>query len=105
MVATNFRRSATNRRSCSCSRPSTRSTALSDFVSLHPIGFRDDLIDAISRLPKLTEHVHLPVQSGSNKILKAMHRPYAAEKYIDLVGQIRRARHGIAITTDLIVGF
>ena len=75
------------------------------FTSPHPIGFRDDLIDAISRLPKLAEHVHLPLQSGSNKILKAMHRAYTAEKYFDLVGRIRRARNGIAITTDIIVGF
>ena len=75
------------------------------FTSPHPIGFRDDLIDAISRLPKLAEHVHLPLQSGSNKILKAMHRAYTAEKYVDLVRRIRRARYGIAITTDIIVGF
>jgi tRNA-2-methylthio-N6-dimethylallyladenosine synthase len=75
------------------------------FTSPHPIGFRDDLVDAISRLPKLAEHVHLPLQSGSNKILKAMHRAYTAEKYLHLVERIRRARHGIAITTDIIVGF
>ena len=75
------------------------------FTSPHPIGFRDDLVDAISRLPKLAEHVHLPLQSGSNKILKAMHRAYTAEKYLDLVERIRRARKGIAITTDIIVGF
>jgi tRNA-2-methylthio-N6-dimethylallyladenosine synthase len=75
------------------------------FTSPHPIGFRDDLVDAISRLPKLAEHVHLPLQSGSNKILKAMHRAYTAEKYLDLVERIRRARKGIAITTDVIVGF
>jgi tRNA-2-methylthio-N6-dimethylallyladenosine synthase len=75
------------------------------FTSPHPIGFRNDLIDAISRLPKLAEHVHLPLQSGSNKILKAMHRAYTAEKYVDLVRRIRRARYGIAITTDIIVGF
>jgi tRNA-2-methylthio-N6-dimethylallyladenosine synthase len=75
------------------------------FTSPHPIGFRDDLIDAISRLPKLAEHVHLPLQSGSNKILKAMHRAYTAEKYLDLVERIRRARNGVAITTDIIVGF
>jgi tRNA-2-methylthio-N6-dimethylallyladenosine synthase len=75
------------------------------FTSPHPIGFRDDLVDTISRLPKLAEHVHLPLQSGSNKILKAMHRAYTAEKYLDLVERIRRARHGIAITTDIIVGF
>jgi len=75
------------------------------FTSPHPIGFRDDLIDAISRLSKIAEHVHLPLQSGSNKILRAMHRAYTAEKYVDLVRQIRQARNGIAITTDIIVGF
>jgi tRNA-2-methylthio-N6-dimethylallyladenosine synthase len=75
------------------------------FTSPHPIGFRDDLIDAMSRLPKLVEHVHLPLQSGSNKILKAMHRAYTAERYVDLVRRIRRARPGVAITTDIIVGF
>ena len=75
------------------------------FTSPHPIGFRDDLIGAIARLPKLAEHVHLPVQSGSNKILKAMHRTYTAEKYVDLVERVRAARPRIAITTDIIVGF
>jgi tRNA-2-methylthio-N6-dimethylallyladenosine synthase len=75
------------------------------FTSPHPIGFRNDLIDAFSRLPKLAEHVHLPLQSGSNRILKAMHRAYTAEKYVDLVRRIRHAREGIAITTDIIVGF
>ena len=75
------------------------------FTSPHPIGFRDDLIDAFARLPKLVEHVHLPLQSGSNKILKAMHRAYTAEKYIDLVQRIRNTRSGIALTTDIIVGF
>jgi tRNA-2-methylthio-N6-dimethylallyladenosine synthase len=75
------------------------------FTSPHPIGFRDDLTDAIGRLPKLAEHVHLPLQSGSNRILKAMHRAYTAEKYVDLVRRIRHAREGIAMTTDIIVGF
>src|SRR6266567_4606282 len=75
------------------------------FTSPHPIGFRNDLIDAISHLPKLAEHVHLPLQSGSNRILKAMHRAYTAEKYVDLVRRIRDAREGIAITTDIIGGF
>src|SRR5947208_6374446 len=75
------------------------------FTSPHPIGFRDALIDAFARLPKLVEHVHLPLQSGSNKILKAMHRAYTAEKYIDLVQRIRNTRSGIALTTDIIVGF
>ncbi len=75
------------------------------FTSPHPIGFREDLIDAYRRLPKLVDHFHLPMQSGSNKILKAMHRTYTAEKYVDLVGRVREARQDIAITTDIIVGF
>jgi tRNA-2-methylthio-N6-dimethylallyladenosine synthase len=75
------------------------------FTSPHPMGFREDLIDAYRRLPKLVDHLHLPVQSGSNKILKAMHRTYTAEKYVDLVRCVRQAREGIAITTDIIVGF
>jgi tRNA-2-methylthio-N6-dimethylallyladenosine synthase len=75
------------------------------FTSPHPIGFRDDLLGAFSRLPKLVEHVHLPLQSGSNRILKAMHRTYTAEKYLALIERIRAARPGIAITTDIIVGF
>jgi tRNA-2-methylthio-N6-dimethylallyladenosine synthase len=75
------------------------------FTSPHPIGFREDLIDAYRRLPKLVDHLHLPVQSGSNRILKAMHRTYTAEKYVDLVRGVRHARKGIALTTDIIVGF
>ena len=75
------------------------------FTSPHPIGFREDLLDAYGRLPKLVDHLHLPVQSGSDRVLKAMHRTYTAEKYADLVRQVRDARKGIAITTDIIVGF
>ncbi len=75
------------------------------FTSPHPIGFRDDLVDAFARLPKLVEHVHLPLQSGSNRILKAMHRAYTVEKYLALVERLRSARPQIALTTDLIVGF
>jgi tRNA-2-methylthio-N6-dimethylallyladenosine synthase len=75
------------------------------FTSPHPIGFRADLVAALRDLPKLCEHVHLPVQSGSNRILKAMHRPYTAEKYQRLVDQIREARPEIGLTTDVIVGF
>ncbi|PZR73035.1 MAG: tRNA (N6-isopentenyl adenosine(37)-C2)-methylthiotransferase MiaB [Chthoniobacterales bacterium] len=75
------------------------------FTSPHPIGFRNDLVEAIATLPKLADHVHLPLQSGSNRILKTMHRPYTAEKYADLVGKIRGARPGISVTTDIIVGF
>jgi len=75
------------------------------FTSPHPVGFRDDLVAALASLPKLTEHVHLPLQSGSDQILKAMHRTYTAEKYLNLIAKIRTARPGIAITTDIIVGF
>jgi tRNA-2-methylthio-N6-dimethylallyladenosine synthase len=75
------------------------------FTSPHPIGFRNDLLEALRDLPKLAEHVHLPLQSGSNRILKAMHRPYTAEKYTKLVDRLREARNGIALTTDVIVGF
>jgi tRNA-2-methylthio-N6-dimethylallyladenosine synthase len=75
------------------------------FTSPHPIGFRDDLIQALANLPKLAEHVHLPLQSGSNRILKEMHRPYTAERYRSLVDRIRQARNDVAITTDVIVGF
>ncbi len=75
------------------------------FTSPHPIGFRSDLIAALRDLPKLCEHVHLPLQSGSDRILKAMHRTYTAEKYLRLVEQIRAAREEIALTTDIIVGF
>ncbi len=75
------------------------------FTSPHPIGFRTDLIAAFRELPKLCEHIHLPLQSGSDRILKAMHRTYTAEKYLRLVEQIRAAHPGVALTTDVIVGF
>jgi tRNA-2-methylthio-N6-dimethylallyladenosine synthase len=75
------------------------------FTSPHPIGFRADLVGCYARLPKLMAHVHLPVQSGSDRILKAMHRTYTAEKYLRLVESLRTARPDIAITTDVIVGF
>ncbi len=75
------------------------------FTSPHPIGFRADLVECYARLPKLMPHVHLPVQSGSDRILKAMHRAYTAEKYLALVESLRSARPDIAVTTDIIVGF
>jgi len=75
------------------------------FTSPHPIGYRDDLIEAFSRLPKLVEHIHLPLQSGSDRILKIMRRGYTAEKFQKLAERIRAARPGMAITTDIIVGF
>jgi tRNA-2-methylthio-N6-dimethylallyladenosine synthase len=75
------------------------------FTSPHPIGFRDDLVNSFATLPKLMAHVHLPMQSGSDRILKAMHRTYTAEKYFALVQKLRAARPDIALTTDVIVGF
>jgi tRNA-2-methylthio-N6-dimethylallyladenosine synthase len=75
------------------------------FTSPHPIGYKKDLIEAFTYLPKLAEHVHLPVQSGSDTILKRMHRPYTTAKFEELIARIREARPGIAVTTDVIVGF
>jgi len=75
------------------------------FTSPHPIGFRADLIAALRDLPKLCEHVHLPLQSGSDRMLKAMHRTYTADKYLRLVDQIRAMHSDLALTTDVIVGF
>ena len=75
------------------------------FTSPHPIGFDSDLVEAFARLPKLAEHVHLPLQSGSDRILKAMRRGYTAEAFSLLVERLRTTRPGIAITTDIIVGF
>jgi tRNA-2-methylthio-N6-dimethylallyladenosine synthase len=75
------------------------------FTSPHPIGYKQDLIHAFTYLPKLAEHVHLPVQSGSDAVLKKMHRPYTTAKFEDLIHRIRTARPDIAVTTDVIVGF
>jgi tRNA-2-methylthio-N6-dimethylallyladenosine synthase len=75
------------------------------FTSPHPIGFREDLVNCFGRLPKLAEHVHLPLQSGSDRMLKAMHRGYTAEKFRALVQRLRANCPDIAITTDIIVGF
>jgi tRNA-2-methylthio-N6-dimethylallyladenosine synthase len=75
------------------------------FTSPHPRGFKDDLVEAYARLPKLGDHVHLPVQSGSNRILQAMNRPYTRERYLEIVGALRRVRPGLAFSTDVIVGF
>jgi tRNA-2-methylthio-N6-dimethylallyladenosine synthase len=75
------------------------------FTSPHPIGYKKDLINAFRELKKLCEHIHLPLQSGSDRILKAMHRAYTADRFRSLVDEIRDACPGIAITTDIIVGF
>ena len=75
------------------------------FTSPHPKGYGDDLIEAYARLPKLVESAHLPVQSGSNRVLKLMHRGYTRERYVAIIEKLRRARPEIGITTDIIVGF
>jgi tRNA-2-methylthio-N6-dimethylallyladenosine synthase len=75
------------------------------FTSPHPIGYRDDLVEAFRRLPKLCPHIHLPLQSGSARILKAMHRPYSPERFLEICDKMRAARPELAITTDIIVGF
>ena len=75
------------------------------FTSPHPKGYGDDLVEAYARLPKLCESAHIPLQSGSDRILKLMHRGYTREKFLGLVEKLRRAKPGIGITTDIIVGF
>ncbi len=75
------------------------------FTSPHPVGYKQDVIDAFTYLPKLASHVHFPLQSGSDRILKRMHRPYKAEKFIEICDRMREARPDIAISTDIIVGF
>jgi len=75
------------------------------FTSPHPIGYRDDLINAFTYLPKLCSHIHFPMQSGSDRILKAMRRPYKNEKFIEICEKMKAARKDLAITTDIIVGF
>jgi tRNA-2-methylthio-N6-dimethylallyladenosine synthase len=75
------------------------------FTSPHPKGYGDDLIEAYARLPKLVESAHLPVQSGSDRVLKLMHRGYTRERFLGIIEKLRRARPGIGITTDIIVGF
>jgi tRNA-2-methylthio-N6-dimethylallyladenosine synthase len=75
------------------------------FTSPHPKDMRDDVIAAIAECDAVCEHLHLPVQSGSTRVLKAMRRTYSRERYLDLVDRIRAAIPGIALTTDIIVGF
>ncbi len=75
------------------------------FTSPHPRGYGDDLVEAYLRLPKLCESAHLPVQSGSDRVLKLMHRGYTRERFLGIVEKLRRARPEMGITTDIIVGF
>lgn len=75
------------------------------FTSPHPKGYGDDLVGAYTRLPKLVESAHIPAQSGSDGMLKAMHRGYTRERFLSIVRKLRAAKPGMGITTDLIVGF
>jgi tRNA-2-methylthio-N6-dimethylallyladenosine synthase len=75
------------------------------FTSPHPRGFKDDLVAAYARLPKLCGYVHLPMQSGSNRILRAMNRPYTRERYREIVDALRAVASDMYFSTDVIVGF
>ena len=75
------------------------------FTTSHPSDFTPDIVAAIEREPKLCNHVHLPVQSGSTRVLRAMKRTYSREEYLEKISLIRAAKRYISITTDIIVGF
>ncbi|MAZ39764.1 MAG: tRNA (N6-isopentenyl adenosine(37)-C2)-methylthiotransferase MiaB [Legionellales bacterium] len=75
------------------------------FTTSHPNAFSDNLIDAYAQVPKLANHLHLPVQSGSNRILGMMKRGYTAEQYIERIEKLKQVRPDIALSSDFIVGF
>ena len=75
------------------------------FLSCHPKDLSDDLIKAMVEIPKMCSHIHLPLQSGSNKVLQQMNRKYTKEQYLMLIDKIRASIKDIAISTDIIVGF
>jgi tRNA-2-methylthio-N6-dimethylallyladenosine synthase len=75
------------------------------FTTSHPKDLSEGLIRAFSKLPKLCEHIHLPFQSGSNKILKAMHRGYTKESYLEKIDHLKTVCSSMALTADVIVGF
>ena len=75
------------------------------FTTSHPSDFGKDIVEALESEPKLCDHVHLPVQSGSSRVLRAMQRTYSREVYLEKVRLIRSAKRPIALTTDIIVGF
>jgi tRNA-2-methylthio-N6-dimethylallyladenosine synthase len=75
------------------------------FTTSHPRDFNKDIVDAIDSNPAVCEHVHLPVQSGSTKVLKAMARTYSRDEYLEKIALMRAASREISITTDIIVGF
>ena len=75
------------------------------FMTSHPKDLSDELIEVMGKSKKICKHLHLPVQSGSSKILKKMNRHYTKEQYLELVEKIRRSVPDISLTTDIIVGF
>ena len=75
------------------------------YTTSHPHEFKDDLVEVYDRVPELVSHVHLPVQSGSDRILELMRRRYNVEKYLDLVERIRTVRPSMSFSSDFIVGF
>jgi len=75
------------------------------FTTSHPSDFTPDIVEAIEQQPKICDHVHLPVQSGSTRVLRAMQRTYSREEYLEKIAMIREASKPITITTDIIVGF
>jgi tRNA-2-methylthio-N6-dimethylallyladenosine synthase len=75
------------------------------FTTSHPRDFGKDIVDAIDSVPAICEHVHLPVQSGSTKVLRAMARTYTRDEYLEKIALLRAAKRNISLTTDLIVGF
>lgn len=75
------------------------------FTSPHPRGMKEDLIGCYGRLTKLCEHLHLPVQSGSDRILKQMGRGYTTDQYRKIIEKVRLACPGVGLTTDVIVGY
>src|SRR5882672_5098683 len=75
------------------------------FTTSHPRHFTKDIIEAIDAFPSLCDHVHLPVQSGSNRVLKAMNREYTRDWYLERISWIKAARRPISLSTDIIVGF
>jgi len=75
------------------------------FTTSHPRHFGKDIVDAIAASPRLCDHIHLPVQSGSSRVLKAMNREYTREMYLERISWIKSAKREIALTTDVIVGF
>ncbi len=75
------------------------------YTTSHPMDFSPDLVDVYAEVPELVSHLHLPVQSGSNRILAQMKRNYSVAEYIDLVDAIRSQRPGISLSSDFIIGF